>query len=507
MELWDTATGQPVLAFRSGPGSDPPLAFRRDGRQLAVGHSDGGVTLWDAATGTMVDSLSGHIGRVNGLAYSPDGRRLASCGNDETVQIWDIGKGNTHRILAGHSSLVRAVAFNHDGSWVASAAQDNTVRIWDAATGKLIGVLRGHGGHVRSVAFSPDGRRIASGSDDGTIKLWDARESQPERTFPHDNWVPRAVFFPDGSTFASACWDNRIRVWDAATGQPIGVLHEMVRSNDMQEAGEIVHSLAISPDGRRIASTNRSGTVRLWDAATGRLLRSLQGHQPRKEAGENYPRRTLGVTFHPDGHQVAAAGWDGTVRTWDPETGQQLGLFRGPRGIAITAVYSPDGTRIAAAFTDGTVRVWNLAEGREIRQLPCASDGATSTVLVNMLAFRPDSRWLAMCSNPADGGPGEVRVFDALTGKPIFTLPGHTSQIVAVTFSPDGTRIATASLDLTVKLWETETGQEVCTLRGHTAGVLSVVFCPDGRKIATSSMDGTVRVWETAGETAAMKPR
>ncbi len=82
------------------------------------------------------------------------------------------------------------------------------------------------------------------------------------------------------------------------------------------------------------------------------------------------------------------------------------------------------------------------------------------------------------------------------TGQRIFTLRNHTSKVVAVAFSPDGRRIATASFDLTVKLWETETGQEVCTLRGHTAGVLSVAFSPDGRRIVTSSMDYTVKVWD-----------
>jgi len=117
-------------------------------------------------------------------------------------------------------------------------------------------------------------------------------------------------------------------------------------------------------------------------------------------------------------------------------------------------------------------------------------------MLANMVAFRPDGRWLAACSNPDDGTPSEVRVFDATTGRRIFTLGNHTSKVVAVAFSPDGTRIATGSFDLTVKLWETETGQEVCTLRGHKAGVLSVAFSPDGRRIATSSMDFTVKIWD-----------
>ncbi len=114
----------------------------------------------------------------------------------------------------------------------------------------------------------------------------------------------------------------------------------------------------------------------------------------------------MGVDFRPDGRQLASAGWDGTVRIWDVETGGSVRVFSVPQALAIAAVYSPDGTRIASAFTDGTIRIWDPADGREIRQLPCASDEATTTVLTNMVAFSPDGRWLAACSNPSDRNPG-----------------------------------------------------------------------------------------------------
>ena len=99
-------------------------------------------------------------------------------------------------------------------------------------------------------------------------------------------------------------------------------------------------------------------------------------------------------------------------------------------------------------------------------------------------------------ATPAIRLPGEVKVFDATTGHPLFTLRGHTSNVVAVAFNPEGNRIASASFDQTIKLWELETGQEILTLRGHKSGVMSVAFSPDGRLLATGSIDHTVRVWE-----------
>jgi WD40 repeat protein len=289
--------------------------------------------------------------------------------------------------------------------------------------------------------------------------------------------VSPLVFSPDGATLATACRDGMVRIWDATSFRPI-LQHE--------EWCDVGTSLVISPDGRRIAWT-KSGAVQIWGLATGRPPRTLGGHLG----------RPIGLAFNPDGRQLASTCWDGTVRLWDVETGTVARLFRGPWGIAFAAAYSPDGTRIGVAFTDGTIRIWCPADGREVGRLICENIEAIAALATNGMAFSPDGRWLAACSNTADRSPGEVRVFDLTTGQRVFTLRGHTSNVTSVAFSLDGRRIATSSFDRTVKLWETESGQEVFTLRGHTSGVLGVAFSPDGRRLATGSIDSTAKIWDT----------
>ncbi len=478
LEIWETGSGRRICAVDVGSSRVYAVAFRPDGKQLATACADGFVKLWDAATGAATGCLVGHTSNVYDVTYSPDGRLLVSCGQDETVRVWEERTRRPIHLLRGHDSFVRAVAVNPDGTRIASASEDNAVQLWDAASGREIGKLRGHGRFVTDVAFSPDGRRIASSSEDGTVKIWDDAEAMPSRTIAHPGWISPTLFFPDATTIATACRPGVIQLWDAETGRLIRALPGNSRDTT---------SLAISPDGGRIASNTSAGTIQLWDAGTGRLIRALRGHEG----------KTNCVAFHPGGRRLASAGKDGTVREWDTETGEMNRVLRSPQGIAISAVYSPDGTRIASAFTDGTVRVWDLGDGHEALRLTCETFERLVGLAANILAFSPDGRMLAACRNTDDRKAGEVIVFDAATGGRIFSLWGHTSNVISVAFSPDGRRIATSSFDRTVKLWETETGQEVFTLRGHTSGVLSVAFSPDGQALVTGSIDCTSRIWDT----------
>ncbi len=480
LEFWEVATGRLLGAGQVEDGRVSALAFRPDGRQVATACSDGSVRLWAAPTAAASGRLRGHSATVYDVDYSQDGRRIVSGSLDETVRVWDSASMASLHVLRGHGSFVRAVAFDSSGERIASASEDNAIRIWDAAAGKEIGVVRGHAAFVTDVAFRPDGRRLASASEDGTVKLWDTAAAQAARVLPHPAWVWHAVFLPDGTKVATLDWDGVIRLWDAATSKPIRVLQPRASS-----------AMALGDDGRRLAAI-ADERIHLWEVETGRPLLCLG-----RDIGPS-----VGLAFRRDGRQFASTGPDDTVRLWDGESGRLVHRMRGPWGTGFAAAYSPDGTRIACAFTDGTIRIWDADDGHEIRRLASESIEALSRIAANSLAYSPDGRWLAACSNSIDRSPGEVRVFNTADGRRIFTLRGHTSNVVSVEFSPDGRRLATASFDRTVKLWETETGQEIFTLRGHTSGVLSVAFSGDGRRLITGSIDSTARIWETASSEA-----
>ena len=201
-----------------------------------------------------------------------------------------------------------------------------------------------------------------------------------------------------------------------------------------------------------------------------------------------------GVAFRPSGNELAAAGTDPTVALWDAATGRLIRTLRDGSGTGFAAVYDPDGTRLAAAGTDRTVRIWNLSDDSEPIRVSDMAEGLSS------LAFRPDGRMLATGGGdppvvvqkplgklPAAEGEGRtIRLWDPVTGHEIHSLHGHVGSVHALSFSPDDARLASAGADQIVRLWDPTKGNVLSMLKGIRP-VFAVAFSPDGRRLASAA--------------------
>ena len=232
--------------------------------------------------------------------------------------------------------------------------------------------------------------------------------------------------------------------------------------------------MALSTDGRILASPSTDKTVRLWDLESGRLLRTLEHH-----AG------VVCVAWSPDGTTLAS-GDQWKVCLWNATTGRQIRIL-GEHGPMVTDVaWSPDGKMLASCSADNTIRLWDPGDGRVLREL------REHTQRVEGVAWSPDGRRL--CSGSWDD---TVRLWDAGTGEAIRTLQGDERDVNCVAWSPDGQHVASGSDDRTVRIWDPETGQQQYVLEGHTAWVSSVSFLDDGRLLASLGQNGAVILWRT----------
>jgi RNA polymerase sigma factor (sigma-70 family) len=384
-----------------------------------------------------------------------------------------------------HGGYVRTIAYSSNGKVLASSGNEPVIRLWDPATGRQLRELAGQSREVFALAFLPGDKGLVStgGERDTAIHIWDPATGQERRQLkganPHTSFFHLAVS-PDGKFLATAGSTgprHLLHIWDLEAGKP---LHER------DEERGYLSSLAFTPDSKTLAVGERSGTIRLWSAATGKELGTLPGH------ARGLPKFSLGVTaltFSPDGRSLASAGADGMARLWDMAERKQLHKlkFAGSSHSAADLAFAPNGRTLAAAVDDALC-LWDPATGKELHRIKTREWAHLISV-----AFAPDSRTVLV-----GGAMNGLRRFDVATGQEMPPWQGHEGDVLASALSADGQTLATAGMDRTVRLWETAGGRELRVLRGHTGQVLSVAFAPDGKTVASTGYDRTVRVWRLA---------
>jgi WD40 repeat protein/tRNA A-37 threonylcarbamoyl transferase component Bud32 len=436
VRVCDATTGSDLIRPVTHQGLVNSVAYSRDGRCIASGSLDGTAKVWDAANGKEIRPFYQAEAILN-LAFSPDSRRLAAATAGNTVKVWDLTPGEAPLILRGHTDTVSGLAFSPDGWRLASGGGDGAVKIWDATTPAEAVILHGNFGSIHDVAFNPDGRKLAIGSGYRTVRVLDTTTGvEVFALHGHAASVSCLGYSPDGRQLASAGQDRTVRVWDATSGAEIYCLRGHTAN---------IRGLAFSPDSRRLATasgglTQRgrpvAGEVKLWNVSNGEEVLTLHGSADAGDTGW-FAR----VVFSPDGVRLAA-GEGRAVRVWDAATGRLLLTLSGHEGPITHVAYSPDGRRIVSASEDKRVKVWDAATGEELLTLR----GHTSAV--TGIAYSPDGQRIVTAAGGTTRG-GEtlfedVKIWDALTGQEILTLQGAPAHGSRVTFDGGGRRLASS---------------------------------------------------------------
>jgi RNA polymerase sigma factor (sigma-70 family) len=541
----ETGTELPALPA-AGPARETSFpTLSADGSAFGYTDNDRDYWVFDAASGKRLGSFplpaAWHARQAfppdrNAAALAPDGRALALLpGKPEhglPVQVFDVRTGKALPDLAEQDQYPAAAAFAPDGTTLAAISYGKTwdpaVTLWDVTAGKPIRHIPGVEPTACCVSFSADGKLLAVGTEWRLhVQLFETATGREVRRFRSAPGVARLAFAPDGKYLAAAGTAGTVAVWDVPTGEPAACSpdpdgsvsglrftddrHLLVAASDLAvrdwRAGRVVRRLAdlqtpepgwfaLSSDLRLAAQSNADGTIRLLDADTGNLVRTLPGH-----TAPGVGWQTQAMLFSPDGRRLFSCGHDRTLRVWDVAAGTELRkLALGDTPARDRLAVTPDGSLLATL--DGgngntaAVRLWDVATGRERRRL--AVKGSAFDV-----AFSPDGTLLACAGvdpTAVPQKPGTVILWETATGAEVRVLSGLEGAVTRLAFSADGRCLATGGPDATVRLWEVATGGERHVFRGHKGPVSAVAFSPDGRWLASSSPDAPVFVWDVYGD-------
>jgi WD40 repeat protein/tRNA A-37 threonylcarbamoyl transferase component Bud32 len=492
MKVWDGRSGKELLTLKEHlPGRRVVLSG--DGSRI-VGGGANWVKVWDGRSGKELLTLRGHTSAVTCVAISADGSRLVSS-DDRTVKVWNARIEEDLPTLKGHTSLVTSVAISSDSSRIVSGSYDRTMKVWDARSGKELLSLQGHTSPVRTVAVSADGGRIVSydarfvrGSMVWTVKYWDARSGKCLQTLEGHAVQPEAVAWNkvamsgDGSRIVGIS-DSTVKVWDVHSGKVLLTLEghkDLVLSVDKSHKGTpskdaIKHhllSVAISVDGSRIVSGSRDGTVKVWDARSGKDLLTLK----RNKGWVN------SVAFSSDGTRIVSGSRFGTIKMWDAHTGKELLALK---GMVSSVAFSAGTSRIVSGSGD-VVKVWDTHTGKELLILK----GHTSAVL--SVAVSSDGRRIVSGSQD-----GTVKLWDARFGQDHLILKGAADPLLNVAVSGDGNRVLGEDKEGKIHAWDALTGRLLPDAPARMPGMAREAASDDG-KLHVRIEDGAIRVLPAA---------
>jgi WD40 repeat protein len=409
IRVWDVLLAKEALQIGTPNSSSRALALSPDGMTIASGGAGNSVYLWEMRTGKELARLSGHRGPISAIAFSLDGETVASGSLDFTVRLWQVKTARHLHALKGHKHWITALCFSRDGKTVLTGSWKDSLRFWDVATGEEVRQQEGHKSAVLALGFSPEGKSLVSLGYDQTLRHWDLasrRELSVDRISCPD--IQCGAFSLDTANFAIA--DTKTRILLRHSGTVVDL--------DRMSVDKEIFSLAVSPDGKTVASGHQGGCV-LREASTGKVLCEFED--------DGF---VSALAFSPHGKTIASGS------------------------AASVSIRDGGGAELGGRKTSG-VKLWDSLTGRLLRRfLDCDAQIEPRAGLqcgISAIAFSANGMLLAFAASDKS-----IRLCDIPSGRELLCLTGQENAITCLSFSPDSRFLASGKEDTSILIWDVD---------------------------------------------------
>lgn len=456
------------------------------------GTTNGVIEVYQMGSADKPRVLTVGDGDILALAVAPQGDWLVA-GDSQGTTVWiDIATWQVKHKTEG-GSTVRAMAWSPDGGRLATARSDHAVELWDAANQAIPRILAGHQQPVSSIAFSPDSQSLASGDATGELIRWEvttgkrlttyafrkglvSAPASPERNSLNAQMQIEALAFsPDQSVLAAGTLGGYTQTFQVDSGAELSPIFQQAPVTDLDfsddgtrlrvatQAGDVsawwrapdaprllrghegsVRFAALDATGQRAVTGGVDRHLRVWDVAQQSLTHSL----------ENAGEAIAGGALSSDGRRAVTGGYGSGIMLWDLGDMKSLGKRYGHKKRVWAFDFAPDGERFATGSDDQTVRVWEFSSQKTIRTIELDSP-------VRFVRFSPDGTSLATATVDPRGWqfPGRLQLWSLPSGKLVTELRGHEVAVNAAVFSPDGKELTSCDANGIVTCWNAITGE------------------------------------------------